>query len=300
MTSSQPVPLYSTYHGECQTYINQLLPSSPAKVRIEQYLTRRGRHALACQQDLLPWMVYQAVASARKETAVKHLTASWMLSLAAAHIMDTAQDTGELAGMNDSIIALGTANMALADMAVSGRTLSDILYAMGQVAVLSCQSQAEELTHGRLWSREQYFNYVAGKSAAIIATGAWLGGRLATDGESVLTALKSFGLMLGMAMQIGDDCQDLDEDLAQGLYTLPVIEGMAMVTHPRHAELQALVEMPTHSVMERRKISSLLNEMGAIAVCQRLIQVYQAQTASVFTILPNLALYFNAYVNAED
>jgi len=189
--------------------------------------------------------------------------------------------------------------MALADMEVSGSTLSDILYAMGQVTVLGCQSQAEELTHRQLWSREQYFKYIAGKSAAIIATGAWLGGRLATDGESVLSALKSFGLMLGMAMQIGDDCQDLEEDLEQGLYTLPVIEAVAMDTHPRQAELQALLEQPTLSLVDRRKISALLHEMEAIAICQRLIQVYQAQAASVFTILPNLALYFNSYVDAE-
>ncbi len=92
----------------------------------------------------------------------------------------------------------------------------------------------------RIWSEAEYFRNVAGKAAAIISTGVWMGGRLATTDAKTLDLLKEFGLALGMANQISDDSLDLTDDLAQGTYTLPVIKGLAMTEHPDHPILKQL------------------------------------------------------------
>jgi len=156
-----------------------------------------------------------------------------------------------------------------------------------------------EWKHGRFWSKSDYFRSIAGKAAAIIATGVWLGGRLATDDSQTLTALKEFGLALGMSIQISDDCLDLAEDLMNGTFTLPVIEGLALPEHPDYPALQRLLNRRPLTAVDAQEIIRTLEGMGALTRCKRIIRAYQVQAAAAFTLFPGLEPHFANYVAAE-
>lgn len=83
-------------------------------------------------------------------------------------------------------------------------------------------------------SIEEYLARIEGKTAALLAASAWIGGRLAGVGEQTLLALRGYGTDLGMAFQIADDVLDftaaeaevgkpVGHDLLEGHATLPLL-----------------------------------------------------------------------------
>ena len=128
---------------------------------------------------------------------------------------------------------------------------------------------------------------------SVIDSEALLGAaKLGVLAGSLLAAL--MGLAWGMATQISDDCQDLAEDLANGLHTLPVIEGLSRVYHPRHSLLKKLVGKTDLDGEEIETVLTILEEMESIVDCRRLIRAYQVQATAVFNTLPGLKPFFEA------
>lgn len=276
-------------------FVDALLSDFPGSESVLIYFSYRLQHKPSIGQDLMPLLVYEAIGG-RKDATVMPLAASWALNLAASHFLDEAQDNGRFEKVNDAIMAIGLANVALAQLDTDEDTLRDILDAVGRITSLGAVAQNDELRNGRIWTEAEYFRNVAGKAAAIIATGAWMGGRLATDKAEKLNLLREFGLVLGMANQISDDCLDLAEDLAQGTYTLPVIKGLALKAHPDHATLTQLITQPTLMERDIQAIMDILTKMGTIDACKRIVRAYQVQAAAVFKIIPGLKAYFANYV----
>lgn len=285
-------------HGELRAFVDVLLSELPESGAVSEYFVKRARHEQAVKQDLLPLLVYQAVGN-RAHSKAMPLVAAWALYLAASHLLDEAQDNGRFQAVNDGVIALGLANVALAQLDVDEDTLRDILDAVGRVAVLGANAQSDELEHGRIRSRTDYFRNIIGKAASIIATGVWIGGRMATGDSETLSLLKEFGLALGITIQISDDCLDLAEDLANGTYTLPVIEGLSMTAHPEYLRLKRLIDGTSLQEGAAEEVVQVLERMGAIDACRRMARAYQAQVAAVFEPLPGLATYFADYVAPE-
>lgn len=263
--------------------------------RLRQYLRMRQQSRAQIKQDLLPLLVYTAVGG-RPYTKAIPLTAVWMLYLFAAHVMDEAQDRREVALANEAAMALGVASTQLSQLEVEQDRLTDFLDALGRVTALGGMAQGEELVIGRSWKREGYFRNIMAKSATIMATGCWVGGRLHSDDVTLLTQLKEFGLTLGMFLQLSDDCADLEGDLLNGTYTLPVLEGLTMTTHPAHKRLKALTDLPQLTQEQAQCVIGYLQEMGVLTICQRMIRSYQLQIGAVFETLPALAPYFQEYV----
>ena len=103
-----------------------------------------------------------------------------------------------------------------------------------------CEGQVRELQliYDIARTEEQYFQAIAGKTAALYATSCRIGGLVAGADPKVIDRLTDFGHAYGMAFQIVDDILDLvatDEelgkpsgnDLREGVYTLPVIRMIA-------------------------------------------------------------------------
>lgn len=279
-------------HRQVQALVAELLADVTHADCLNHYFVQRETNQGACRQDMIPWLVFQSICGSEMAEKAIPLATAWALYLAAAHLMDDAQDNGRLTSMNESMMTLGAGNLALAKLAIDEIGLREMLAAMAQVTMLGCHAQLTELSHNQAISRSEYFRLIAGKSAALIATGAWLGGRLATTDPTTLQQIKSFGLALGMAMQIGDDCQDLAEDVTRGVYTLPVIEGLDLIEHPAHSKLVTLLNAPNLSPEDVSNIVMILDEMGVKKTCQRLIQAYLVQAAAVFSAVPGLKIYF--------
>lgn len=123
-------------------------------------------------------------------------------------------------------------------MAVS---LEDVACArwLAETVRVICQGEITQILH-RFdfdWTEERYFQVISDKTASLYAAAARLGGHYAGGDEGQLQALETYGLELGIAFQIVDDCLDLagDEDevgkslgtdLTKGKLTLPLLHLM--------------------------------------------------------------------------
>jgi octaprenyl-diphosphate synthase len=91
----------------------------------------------------------------------------------------------------------------------------------------------------------EYFRVIEMKTAALFAVAAELGAFISEASPEVITAMKAYGLKLGTAYQIYDDCLDiagteekagksLGSDLRKGKLTLPVLYLLQMVEPEEH------------------------------------------------------------------
>jgi octaprenyl-diphosphate synthase len=99
-----------------------------------------------------------------------------------------------------------------------------------------CQGEITQVLHrfDFAWTEARYFQVIAEKTASLYAAACRLGGHYAGGSEGRLRALEEYGLELGIAFQIVDDCLDLDgdeqvvgkslgTDLSKGKITLPLL-----------------------------------------------------------------------------
>jgi heptaprenyl diphosphate synthase len=115
-----------------------------------------------------------------------------------------------------------------------------------------CQGQVLELQRLYDVNRDEaaYFGSIAGKTASLMATACRIGAIVGGLDRPAVQALSEYGTHAGMIFQIADDVLDLtatDEelgkpsglDLAEGIYTLPVIYALRS-----SSELRALLGQP--------------------------------------------------------
>ena len=102
-------------------------------------------------------------------------------------------------------------------------------------------------------TREEYFKVVTMKTGELFALSCDLGAYLSRANSRDRVALKQFGLAIGTAYQVYDDCLDLfgseakagkslGTDLAKGKLTLPMIIAMERATVAERAQFQATVQ----------------------------------------------------------
>ena len=101
----------------------------------------------------------------------------------------------------------------------------------GQVAEVQTAYQVDR-------SQEDYFSTIAGKTAALMATSCRIGALTASLPRVEVEALTAYGRCFGMLFQMRDDVFDVvgtqselgkpaGQDLAEGIYTLPVLLALA-------------------------------------------------------------------------
>jgi geranylgeranyl pyrophosphate synthase len=225
------------------------------------------------------------------------LAAAWLLYTLAGRIFDDLQDSegeqqpwmrsGAVSGVSIGLFAVGAANAALSQLLVDRQTLSDVLNAFGNVLALAAKAQTTKLDLKGL-TAEQYFAHIAAKTGIVFATGAWAGARVAEPAASAITtnALYDFGLNLGMAIQIADDCEDLGiSDLQHRHFTLPVIFALGQEGHPQHPKLKSLLEYQPGENWAKDTVG-LLTEMGAIEWSLHVASAYRAKAMVALEPLP--------------
>jgi octaprenyl-diphosphate synthase len=99
------------------------------------------------------------------------------------------------------------------------------------------------------FARSDYFKVLEMKTAELFALSCHLGAKLAGSSEAGCSALRRFGLALGTAYQVYDDCLDLfgseikvgkslGTDLANGKLTLPLLVVLEQATPAERDELR--------------------------------------------------------------
>src|SRR2546426_6268396 len=106
-------------------------------------------------------------------------------------------------------------------------------------------------------TREQYFKVVTMKTGELFALSCDLGAYLSRASTVERSALRQFGLAIGTAYQVYDDCLDLfgseasvgkslGTDLATGKLTLPVLVALERANAGDRARLRELIERWDH------------------------------------------------------
>lgn len=307
LQSAPPIDLpqhLAERHDALRQFVAELSVDTLGGEHFSLYFETRSQFQTAVRQDLLPLLTYEAVSQQAYCDAIP-LTAAWALYLAAAHLLDEAQDNGHQfqhakplpSHVTSAVVAMAAANMALSRQEVGREQLAEIMRMMGEVTINGALAQQDEQMRGRHWSKQDYFYNIASKSAAIIAAGVWMGAVLVVEDEQVLTMLQEFGLALGMTMQIADDCQDLAEDLTNGTYTLPVIEALSMTEHPEHATLSQLLSRQPLCSADLDVALQILDRMEVVSACRHLARAYQVQAGAALVLFPALAPIFSDYVS---
>lgn len=130
-----------------------------------------------------------------------------------------------------------------------------------------------------------YFKVIEMKTAALFAVAAELGAFISEASPEAITAMKTFGLKLGTAYQIYDDCVDiagnqenagktLGSDLRKGKLTLPVLYLLQAVDrkdHHRYSEILLRSEPEGLDLMSEEVIQRGALRR-AVETTQRLVQ----------------------------
>jgi heptaprenyl diphosphate synthase len=122
-------------------------------------------------------------------------------------------------------------------------------------------------------TREQYFGVIAGKTAALMEASCRVGALTSGLPDSEVVALTDFGRYFGMAFQLRDDILDIigseddlgkdpGQDLAEGIYTLPVL--VAIDDESVGSELRELLGKPLSDI-ERDRARTLVMSCDAIS-----------------------------------
>jgi octaprenyl-diphosphate synthase len=144
-------------------------------------------------------------------------------------------------------------------------------------------------------SRDEYMKVVRMKTAELFALACELGAELSGGDVARREALRNFGLALGTAYQIYDDCIDvfgsepragksLGTDLITGKPTLPILAALRELSA---GEAQRLRDVVTGWESGRTdELHELLHQAGTLAECLRVIEELLDEARSAVTGLP--------------
>ncbi|HVM40065.1 MAG TPA: polyprenyl synthetase family protein [Acidimicrobiia bacterium] len=137
-----------------------------------------------------------------------------------------------------------------------------------------CKGQVLELRHAFNAERDEaaYFGAIDGKTAALMSTSCRIGAIVAGFDRDLVDRLTAFGRRLGTLFQLVDDILDVTatdgqlgkpagQDIAEGVYTLPVIRALA--DGDPDGELRALLGGPVDDE-GRERARRLVVESGAV------------------------------------
>jgi octaprenyl-diphosphate synthase len=154
-----------------------------------------------------------------------------------------------------------------------------------------CQGEITQILHrfDLAFTETQYFQVIAEKTASLYAAGCRLGGHYAGGTEGRLRALEEFGLELGIAFQIVDDCLDLEgdervvgkslgTDLSKGKITLPLL-WLLHRDDGDGARLQQVLGLPEQEALRRLRAEFALEHAIAYAMDEARRRVAKAQAS---------------------
>jgi octaprenyl-diphosphate synthase len=143
-------------------------------------------------------------------------------------------------------------------------------------------------------SQPDYFEIIRLKTASLFAVGAELGALISEASPDLIGAMKVFGLKLGTAYQIYDDCLDiagnednagktLGSDLRKGKLTLPLIYLLESVS-PR--EFQRINQLLLRA--EAEELADLGNEVIRSGALRRAVETTKGLVSEAQTVLQQL------------
>jgi geranylgeranyl pyrophosphate synthase len=149
--------------------------------------------------------------------------------------------------------------------------------------------------HARVPSREEYFQRIYAKTAALFASGTETGAILCGSHEIEVQALRDYGYYLGLAFQIVDDVLDFsgDEarlgkpvasDLRNGIATLPVLNFLN--DYPDHPTILKAVARKPLAAGDVDAVVDAIRVSGAVDRALDEARRFARQAQDTLTCLP--------------
>lgn len=144
-------------------------------------------------------------------------------------------------------------------------------------------------------SRDDYFRVIRMKTGELFSLSADLGGLLSDAPAPVRLALRNYGMALGTAYQVYDDCLDLfgveddagktlGSDLAKGKATLPVLLVLGELSAPEQSRWKERLESwEPHDLREFRE---LLDRHQALSKATATVQTLLTEARAALSPLP--------------
>lgn len=198
---------------------------------------------------------------------------------------------------NEIAVLFGDCLFAQALKLAAGFPTPEVCRAVAAATNTVCAGEILQTQHRRDFerSRREYFRVLEMKTAELFALSCELAGFLSEAPPGHRAALRRFGLNLGVAYQIYDDCLDLfgsealagkslGTDLAKGKLTLPVFLAWERATPAERAELEALVAEWRPEAMNR--VGNLLARYETLAPSLEVIGEYLDRARQALRVLP--------------
>jgi octaprenyl-diphosphate synthase len=155
---------------------------------------------------------------------------------------------------NEISVLLGDCLFAHALKLAAGFPTTEICRAVAAATNTVCSGEILQTQRRRNFelSRAEYFKVLQMKTGELFALSCDLGAYLSGAGAVQRSALRQYGLAIGTAYQIYDDCLDLfgsevsagkslGTDLAKGKLTLPLLLAVERATPAERADIEAMV-----------------------------------------------------------
>lgn len=186
---------------------------------------------------------------------------------------------------NEVAVLLGDCLFAHALKLAAGLPTNEVSRLVASASGRVCAGEILQTHRRRRWTvgRADYFKVIEMKTAELFALACDLGARLSGGSEAEVEALRRYGLSLGTAYQIYDDCLDLygaeaeagkslGTDLASGKVTLPLIVCLERASEADRQQLIGWLE--SWQPANFGNVRALLELHGALDESRRVIEEF--------------------------
>jgi octaprenyl-diphosphate synthase len=155
-----------------------------------------------------------------------------------------------------------------------------------------------QLEHSRKQSisREEYFEVIRKKTAALIAACTEAGARSGGASPEQVLQMRQFGICLGMIFQIGDDLLDYQpagitgkaagNDLKERKLTLPLIYLLEQSSKIERRRIMRLINSPAEVSEKLETLTRLIREKNGMEFCRSVMNDLGRQAAEIVDTFP--------------
>ncbi len=172
-----------------------------------------------------------------------------------------------------------------------------VIKLFAQTLMTICSGEIQESINAFGGDRERYFQTISDKTACLFAAATESGAVLASSPEDTVQALKEYGQNIGMAFQIVDDILDfvgqketlgkpVTSDLAQGVFTLPVI---LLLERPDGSRVKDVLKGDRQEGI--RLLMEMVRRSSVIDECYEIAEQFSSRASSAIDKLPRNAAH---------
>jgi len=196
---------------------------------------------------------------------------------------------GQSQAINTGDVMFALASLALVKLEEHGVRSNKIVHSLRVLAETCeelCEGQYLDIEYENRFdiTVDDYLNMIRKKTAALMATSAYLGVYLGKGGRKV-PYFRQFGEAVGMAYQIRDDIlgiwgekestgKSVEEDIRQRKKILPLVYALRNANANDRVELERLYSQRNIEGEDIRTVVSILDRSGARDYCQNLCEQY--------------------------